>query len=323
MASTLFDNETSTDKGVNVDRRPAIAESPHSSDEHLSMLVSPGGGERLKHEGNFLVGPDRHRYPIENGIVRMLDQVDRGLAAELDAQQAALEIYLDERLLLTRYEHRVAQLAVERLLEDLSGEILDAGCGIGLLGRLYPEAGLYGIDASFPLLKQATSGYRLRVECSAERLPFPDESFDAVLGLNMLHHVVDPVRAMAEFARVLKPGGILVTVDPRRVGPIELIKRLLRKGDPAFAQSHKAFDAAEYTSLLRAGGAFEIEQFQHVGLLALLAAGGLDQIRVSRRVPAGPLLDGFAAIDCLLGGLPMFRRAGLNLAVRARRGGGQ
>jgi SAM-dependent methyltransferase len=47
------------------------------------------------------------------------------------------------------------------------------------------------------------------VVCDAERLPFADESFDLVLGHAVLHHIPDLDRAFAEFARVLRPGGLV------------------------------------------------------------------------------------------------------------------
>jgi SAM-dependent methyltransferase len=265
------------------------------------------------------VDGDGRRFPIESGIVRMLDEVDPGLAAELEAQKAALDIYLDERLLLTRYEHTIARLVVEKLLGQVAGEVLDAGCGVGLLGQLYPQLNLIGVDASFPLLLRATRGYCLRVESTAEALPFEDGAFEAVLALNMLHHVIDPARALAEFARVLKPGGILIAVDPRRVALVELAKRVLRRGDPAFAGTHKAFAVEEYEDLIRGGGAFVVEESQRVGLLALCATGALDQLGISRWLPAsGLVLQGLLAADDLLRTLPGLSAAGLNLAVRAR-----
>lgn len=48
----------------------------------------------------------------------------------------------------------------------------------------------------------------------AERLPFVDESFDAVMSLNVLEHVKDPFQAARELMRVLKPGGQLMCVAP-------------------------------------------------------------------------------------------------------------
>jgi SAM-dependent methyltransferase len=276
----------------------------------------------LRRDGEWLVDGDGRRFPLESGVVRMLDEVDSGLAAELQAQKAALDIYLDERLLLTRYERTVARLVVEKLLGHVAGHVLDAGCGVGLLGRLYPQLSLIGVDASLPLLLRATQGYRLRVESMAESLPFEDGAFDAVLALNMLHHVVNPGRVIAEFARVLKAGGVLVAVDPRRVALVEVAKQILRRGDPAFATTHKAFEVEEYKELVGGEGAFVVEEYQRIGLLALCATGGLDQLGISRWLPGSEsILRALLAADNLLSELPVAAAAGLNLVIRAQRRG--
>lgn len=294
------------------------------SSDPLEIVARPGGAGHVTREGDALVSDDGQRFPIEKGIVRMLGQVDADLAAELDAQANALHMYVDEGFLLTRYERTLARVAIEELLGQVSGRILDAGCGVGLIGRFYPGLDLYGLDASFPLLEQIQSGYRLLIEGSAEELPFKDGAFDVVLSLNMLHHVINPERAMAELARVLKPGGTLIALDPRKVAAIELAKRVIRGSDPAYAQTHKAFELREYATLVRSGGALRIEEFRRFGLLALLAAGGLDQLKLSHRVPApGAVLTTLSLADDLLAKLPPFRRAGLYLGTRARRVAGR
>ncbi|HET9094719.1 MAG TPA: class I SAM-dependent methyltransferase [Solirubrobacteraceae bacterium] len=57
------------------------------------------------------------------------------------------------------------------------------------------------------------------VQADAESLPFPDESFDLVLGHAVLHHLPDLDQAFAEFRRVLRPGGRIVFAgEPSRVG---------------------------------------------------------------------------------------------------------
>src|SRR5947209_16749967 len=68
----------------------------------------------------------------------------------------------------------------------------------------------------------------------AESLPFPDASFDLVLGHAVLHHLPDPERAFAEFHRVLRPGGrIAFAGEPSRVG--DRIASLPKRGAHAVA----------------------------------------------------------------------------------------
>ncbi|MBV8954710.1 MAG: class I SAM-dependent methyltransferase [Solirubrobacterales bacterium] len=63
-------------------------------------------------------------------------------------------------------------------------------------------------------------GLRVRAaRADAESLPFPDESFDLVLGHAVLHHLPDLRRAFSEFLRVLRPGGRIVFAgEPSRFG---------------------------------------------------------------------------------------------------------
>src|SRR5205807_10611492 len=130
--------------------------------------------------------------------------------------------------------------------------------GVGVSGSDYPVLALYGFDPSFALLEEAARGHRFRAECSAESLPLANASFDAVLAQNLLHHVISPERAIEEFPRVIAPGALLVTLDPRKVAPIEFAKGLVRKTDAAFAPSHKAFSLDEYLALVSSSGAFEV-----------------------------------------------------------------
>ena len=67
----------------------------------------------------------------------------------------------------------------------------------GMLAALRANADELGLDVD-------------TVVTDAERLPFPDESFDLVLGHAVLHHIPDLRVAVAEFARVLRPGGTVV-----------------------------------------------------------------------------------------------------------------
>lgn len=104
--------------------------------------------------------------------------------------------------------------------------LLDLGCAYGFLVREAREAGLraVGVDASRFAIAQASAcapdvAGRLLV-AHAERLPFADASFDVVTAFDVLEHVPHPELLIAEAARVLRPGGLLVgaTPDPLRFG---------------------------------------------------------------------------------------------------------
>ena len=119
----------------------------------------------------------------------------------------------------------------ERLLLDLflsaspGPEVLDAGAGQGTMSARLERLGyeVTGTDVSgtvVEVLRARLSGSV--VEASITDLPFDDESFDgAVLG-EVLEHVEDDRGALAELARVLRPGGVLavsVPANPRLHGP--------------------------------------------------------------------------------------------------------
>ena len=113
------------------------------------------------------------------------------------------------------------------------GELLEIGAGSGamaaeLLGALpdvrmtvtdYDEA---MVAAAGRLLAPVDDRVTLR-QADATALPFAAGRFDVVLSVLMLHHVVDWERALAEAARVLRPGGVLVAADLLANAPIRLL----------------------------------------------------------------------------------------------------
>jgi ubiquinone/menaquinone biosynthesis C-methylase UbiE len=121
----------------------------------------------------------------------------------------------------------IAAWLQSRNQRDVRG--LDVGCGTGrLLASLHgawPGMKLTGIDLSAPYLAEARRliGRTARVkleEAAAEALPFDDASLDLVVSSFLLHELPEKIRAqsLAEMARVLKPGGLLVIVDSLQKG---------------------------------------------------------------------------------------------------------
>ncbi|MGA7428490.1 MAG: class I SAM-dependent methyltransferase [Rhodoplanes sp.] len=114
---------------------------------------------------------------------------------------------------------------LKSVVPSLAGiRILDVGCGSGGLARLLAEEGaeVTGIDPNPQALTAArTLAPAARFEeASAEALPFEDAAFDVVLVVNALHHVpLDAMdRALAEAARVARPGGWLIVLEPLAAG---------------------------------------------------------------------------------------------------------
>ena len=95
--------------------------------------------------------------------------------------------------------------------------ILDAGCGTGLNLRHLPE-GSTGIDINprnVELLQTRLPNHTV-VQGDVEALPFADGSFGTVLCTEVIEHIPDPSAALAEYKRVLQPGGVLIGSVPAR-----------------------------------------------------------------------------------------------------------
>jgi SAM-dependent methyltransferase len=96
----------------------------------------------------------------------------------------------------------------------LAGDVLEVGAGTGELWRhvdraAYPSVTLTDFSAAMCARLTEIRGVRV-AQCDATALPFAAASFDSVVANHMLYHVDDPQVALAEFARVLRPGGRLV-----------------------------------------------------------------------------------------------------------------
>jgi 2-polyprenyl-3-methyl-5-hydroxy-6-metoxy-1,4-benzoquinol methylase len=100
--------------------------------------------------------------------------------------------------------------------------VLDAGCGTGYGSELINVAGaseVVAIDRSEAALDLARATVSEGVTCQlgdVAELSFADDSFDAVVCFEVIEHVDDPDRVLDEFARVLRPDGLLIVSSPNR-----------------------------------------------------------------------------------------------------------
>jgi ubiquinone/menaquinone biosynthesis C-methylase UbiE len=95
--------------------------------------------------------------------------------------------------------------------------VLDAGGGTGRVARMLREyvRQVVVADISLGMLREVLSkGRMLPVNSPVEYLPFADESFDRVVMVDALHHVIDQKKTAQEMWRVLKPGGCIVIEEP-------------------------------------------------------------------------------------------------------------
>jgi 2-polyprenyl-6-hydroxyphenyl methylase / 3-demethylubiquinone-9 3-methyltransferase len=106
------------------------------------------------------------------------------------------------------------------------GRVLDVGCGQGFYLPLYARLGLVatGVEPDplprpMAVRKADALGFKV-IDAPAERLPFASASFDAVVMSEVLEHLPDPTLALAEAARVLAPGGLLLVTVPHADYPL-------------------------------------------------------------------------------------------------------
>jgi SAM-dependent methyltransferase len=108
------------------------------------------------------------------------------------------------------YHALLDELELDIALPLASGrDVLEVGCGTGLilerLARVASHA--EGIDLSPGMLEKARARGLTVKEASATALPYPDACFDLVVSFKVLAHVPDLATALAEMARVCRPGG--------------------------------------------------------------------------------------------------------------------
>lgn len=138
-------------------------------------------------------------------------------------------------------------------------KVIDIGCGFGHsfdeLARCFSPSLIVGMDAdpnlgarASPVAEACTAAVRLHA-ANAARIDLPDNEFDIVFCHQTFHHIIEQHAAMAEFFRILKPGGALLFAESTRHYIHSLpIKLLFRH--PMDVQK----TAEEYLAIIRGAG---------------------------------------------------------------------
>lgn len=195
-----------------------------------------------------------------------------------------------------------------RALELPAGaKVLDLATGTAavalLIARRHPDATVIGLDPSPRMLelgraKVAAEGLGDRIELElgeAERLPYPDESFDGVTIAFGIRNVEDRLAALREIARVLKPEGIATILEANEpqglLAPftrihtryvVPMLGSLLSSGDEYryLQTSMEAFPPPVFFSAIMAGCGLEVQRIDSLGF-------GTCSLFVARRFSRG------------------------------------
>ncbi|HID86993.1 MAG TPA: class I SAM-dependent methyltransferase [Anaerolineae bacterium] len=237
-----------------------------------------------------------------------------------------------------RHLFRVSMMAdcLAQALPPLSKRVLDAGSGNGSLVVALARRGyrVEGVDLS-PACVAYSRGLIQRLGLAGRaavrvgdvaRLPYPDESFDGLTSGEVLEHVPDDRRAVREFHRVLRPGGVCVVTVPlgKDLGPLDRWAGHRRRYDQEGLR--ELFEEAGFrVELLRPWGFPFMALYQrlvHEPLLMRRAtrSEGDALLSLAPRLGQNPLLACLARalfrVDGLFAGLPW----GVGLLLRVRKG---
>jgi SAM-dependent methyltransferase len=163
--------------------------------------------------------------------------------------------------------------AVARL--KASDAVLDIGCGAGYGTRLLADNAQHavGVDVVPAAVSEAAAAFA-SANCAfsvydGDRLPFEDEQFDAATSFQTIEHVADDARFVAEAARVLKPGALLILTTPNRA-------LRLRDGQRPWNRFHiREYRSTELESLLA-------RHFASVEMMGVRASAAIEQVERAR-----------------------------------------
>lgn len=255
---------------------------------------------------------------IDNKYPCMLPQNADISHEEIDVQDRVASEYLNKRYhnpWSRKYHQWWTDLMVSHV--DVSGQILDNGCGIGELSDALPEANITGLDISTEMVRIAGKTYERTLIGDSQILPFNDESFDTVMARSLIHHLPDPDKGLAEMARVLRPGGEVVTIDTN-CSLLSSLPRLLAYKGGHFSDEHKNLHRKKLLELFDRH--FEIEDIQFFGYIAYPILGFPDLMDLFKYFPLKSIsYKTLILIDAVWARIPLIRNQAWGLLIKGRK----
>jgi len=249
-------------------------------------MTAPGAEDTI--EGGWVECPQGHRLEVRQGVLHAIGELTPEIAGQLEenARERRGELSREEKDAYRRNISRIGLATYNRLIRDNAeaaldairvqhGRSLDLGGGSGWLAAELSRRGFEAVsldiedpherlaqieggagDRDFELvtdvLDEASSAGVDYVVGDMEQLPFADDAFDLVTTSAALHHSSDPARTLRNAARVLRPGGVLLTLN-------EPAKGLFRDESPILggrgeAAGEHLYWARTYLGFFRAAG---------------------------------------------------------------------
>ena len=115
----------------------------------------------------------------------------------------------------TQYPDLLAKYLTARFKLDVNSQLLEVGCGRGDFLRGFIRCGLtcHGVDQSDAARKICPEAEIIQANIE-KSLPYNDNRFDVIYSKSVVEHFYHPEKLISEMHRVLKPGGILITLTP-------------------------------------------------------------------------------------------------------------
>nr|WP_320017111.1 class I SAM-dependent methyltransferase [uncultured Desulfobacter sp.] len=135
----------------------------------------------------------------------------------MDSENKYIEvIYNKQDKPFTEYPDKLARYLSNRFKLEKDGKFLDLGCGRGDFLKGFIQCGLngHGVDQSDKAKDICHDASIKQADLAKESIPFANDFFDCIFSKSVLEHFYYPENLIKEIHRILKPGGLVITMVP-------------------------------------------------------------------------------------------------------------